>query len=138
MSHSSLNTVAKGYHTMTKILLVDDDQDFVEINRHLLQKEGYEVVCAFNPTEGMAALKKEKPDLLILDVMMEEADDGFAMAQKIRREKIETPIIMLTSVSKILGMKFGKDKEMLPVNEFFEKPVSAEKLLAAVKKYTKK
>jgi two-component SAPR family response regulator len=83
-------------------------------------------------------LKKEKPDLLILDVMMQEADDGFAMAQQIRREKNKVPIIMLTSVSKVTGMTFGKDADMVPVNEFFEKPITRDQLLQAVKKYIKK
>lgn len=122
---------------MAKILLVDDDKDFVEINKMLLEKEGYKIVVGYNPTEGYALLTKEKPDLLILDVMMVEPDDGFAMAQKIRREKNNVPIIMLTSVSKVTGMKFDKDEEMVPVNEFFEKPVAKEKLLEAVKKYIK-
>ncbi len=120
---------------MKIVLLVDDDRDFVEINRTLLEKAGYKVVCGYNPKEGMDLLKKEKPDLMILDVMMEEPDDGFALAQKIRKEGNKVPIIMLTAISKISGMKFGKDKEMVPVNEFFEKPVAADKLLAAIKKY---
>jgi len=85
----------------------------------------------------MENLKKYKPDLLVLDVMMEEPDDGFAMAQKIRLEKIKIPIIMLTSVSKITGLKYGKDKEMVPVDEFLEKPVAAETFLKTVKKYVK-
>jgi len=104
---------------MAKILLVDDDRDFVEINKMLLEKEGYQILVGYNPDEGYELLTKEKPDLLILDVMMVEPDDGFAMAQKIRREKNNVPIIMLTSVSKVTGMKFDKDDEMVPVNEFF-------------------
>ena len=122
---------------MAKILLVDDDDDFVQINKALLEKEGHQVVFAYNPKEGMENLKKYKPDLLVLDVMMEEPDDGFAMAQKIRLEKIKIPIIMLTSVSKITGLKYGKDKEMVPVDEFLEKPVAAETFLKTVKKYVK-
>jgi len=122
---------------MAKILLVDDDDDFVQINKALLEKEGHQVIFAYNPREGMENLKKSKPDLLVLDVMMQEPDDGFAMAQKIRLEKNKIPIIMLTSVSKVTGLKYGKDKEMVPVNEFLEKPVAAETLLKTVKKYVK-
>lgn len=122
---------------MKKILLVDDDKDFVELNKSILEKNGYNVICAYNVKEGMEKLQKENPELLILDVMMEEADDGFAMAQNIRRQGNKVPIIMLTSVGKLTGMEYGKDNEMLPVNEFFEKPVSASKLLEAVKKYLK-
>jgi DNA-binding response OmpR family regulator len=122
---------------MAKILLVDDDKDFVEINKMLLEKEGHNILVAYNPTDAYELLNQEKPDLLILDVMMVEPDDGFAMAQKIRKEKNNVPIIMLTSVSKVTGLKFDKDDEMVPVNEFFEKPVPKEKLLQAVKKYIK-
>ena len=122
---------------MAKILLVDDDQDFIEINKTLLEKQGHDVVFALNPDDGMKLLKKEKPDLLILDVMMIEPDDGFAMAQKIRREKNKVPIIMLTSISKITGLKYGKDSEMVPVDEFLEKPVSAETLMKTIKKLLK-
>ena len=122
---------------MSKILLVDDDMDFVAINKTLLEKEGYSIVFAHNPKDGMDALKKEQPDLLILDVMMEEPDDGFTMAQKIRKAGNQIPIIMLTSVAKVTGMKFGKDSEMVPVNEFLEKPVPADTLKKTIKKLLK-
>lgn len=123
---------------MAKILLVDDDNDFVQINKTFLEREGHSVIAAYNPDEGMKMLKKEKPDLLILDVMMQEPDDGFAMAQKIRREKIQIPIIMLTSISKVTGQQYGKDDKMVPVDEFLEKPVAGDVLLKAVKKHLKK
>ncbi|HNV69755.1 MAG TPA: response regulator [Candidatus Ozemobacteraceae bacterium] len=122
---------------MAKILLVDDDKDFVEINKTLLEKDKHTVVFAHNPKDGLALLKKEKPDLLVLDVMMEEPDDGFAMAQQIRQDGNKIPIIMLTSINKVMNLKFGKDKDMVPVNEFFEKPIPADKLREAVKKYVK-
>jgi DNA-binding response OmpR family regulator len=122
---------------MAKILLIDDDTDLVAINKTLLEKDGHQVVFAHNPKDGMEALHRENPDLLILDVMMEEADDGFALAQKIRREGNHLPILMLTSVAKVTGMKFGKDNEMVPVNEFMEKPIPAETLRKTVKKLLK-
>lgn len=122
---------------MAKILLVDDDKDFVEINKTLLEKDKHTVVFAHNPKDGLALLKKEKPDLLVLDVMMEEPDDGFAMAQQIRQDGNKIPIIMLTSINKVMNLTFGKDKDMVPVNEFFEKPIPADKLREAVKKYVK-
>ena len=122
---------------MAKILLVDDDNDFVQINKAFLEKDGHKIIFAYNPEDGFKLLTSEKPDLLILDVMMQEPDDGFAMAQKIRREKIKVPIIMLTSVSKVTGLKFGKDEKLVPVDEFLEKPVSGDLLLKTVKKHLK-
>ena len=122
---------------MAKILLVDDDLDFVEISKALLEKDHHVVVVAHNPKDGLAQLKKEKPDLLILDVMMEAPDDGFAMAQKLRLDGNKIPIIMLTSINKVTGLVYGKDKDMVPVQDYFEKPIPADKLRAAVKKYVK-
>lgn len=122
---------------MAKILLVDDDDDFIQLNKSLLEKQGHKVTFAYNPEDGMAAIKKQKPDLVILDVMMIEPDDGIAMAQKMKHEKLNIPVIMLTSISKVTGLQFGKDSEMVPVNEFFEKPVPADVLLNAVKKYVR-
>jgi DNA-binding response OmpR family regulator len=64
---------------------------------------------------------------------MNEPDDGFFLAQKLRREKIDTPIIMYTSISKALGLDFGKS-EMVPVDEYVEKPISPDELINKVEK----
>jgi DNA-binding response OmpR family regulator len=82
-----------------KILIVDDDPDIVDAGRLVLEREGYEVVGAANRADGMKKLEEIKPDLLILDVMMEEPDDGLRMAREIRKNGNELPIIMLTSVN---------------------------------------
>ncbi len=123
---------------MAKILIVDDDIDIQESTRICLEAEGHKVVTAGNRSDGMAAVVREKPELIVLDVMMEEADDGFTMAQDLRREGIKTPIIMLTGVSKAFGMNFGKDAAIVPVNEFLEKPVEPELLKAKINKLLQK
>ncbi len=120
---------------MVKILIVDDDKDVIEVGKIILQGEGYEVVSANNREDGMAAVESEKPNLILLDVMMEREDDGFIMAQDLRRNGVNTPIIMLTNVSKVFGMDFDKDSEMAPVNEFVEKPIDPESLKSLVKKH---
>jgi DNA-binding response OmpR family regulator len=118
---------------MPKILIVDDDPDVVQACRLFLEKEGYTVASAHNRAEGKRALTEQKPDLLILDVMMEEPDDGIAMAQELRREGVGIPILMLTSLVKVTGMEYGRDSEVLPVDEFVEKPIAPAKLIAKVK-----
>lgn len=118
---------------MAKILIVDDDRDLVEACALYLENEGYEVHMAHNRRDGMKKVEDVDPDLLILDVMMDEADDGIVMAQELRRGRYSKPILMLTSISKVTGMKYGKDKELIPVNDFQEKPIEPAKLLAKVK-----
>jgi DNA-binding response OmpR family regulator len=116
-----------------KILIVDDDPDMVEAGRIVLEREGYLVESASNLETGLAKLEESQPDLLILDVMMEEADDGLRFARKARRQGYSIPILMLTSVNRTLGLQIGKDEEMVPVDEFLEKPVDPATLVEKVR-----
>lgn len=119
---------------MTKILIVDDDPDMVEAGRFVLEGKGYQVVSAANAEEGLQALDREKPDLVILDVMMEEPDDGIRVARQIRRRGSKVPILMLTSVNVAMNLHIDKDSEVVPVDEFQEKPVDPATLLLKVQK----
>jgi DNA-binding response OmpR family regulator len=117
---------------VAKILIVDDDPDMVIAGRYVLEREGHTVTSASNIETGLKALDEETPDLLILDVMMEEADDGLVFARKVRRRGLTIPILMLTSVNRAMGLSIGKDEEMVPVDEFVEKPVDPVVLVAKV------
>lgn len=119
--------------SMSLIAIIDDDPDIIDATSLVLMANGYTVATANNPTDGYQLIKDQTPDLIILDVMMTEPDDGFFLAQKIRREGLKTPILMYTSVSKALGFEFGKS-DMVPVDDFVEKPVSADVLLDKVQK----
>lgn len=116
---------------MALIAIIDDDPDILEATSLVLKSKGYEVITANNPTDGYKIVVEKKPDLIILDVMMIEPDDGFFLAQKFRKEKIDKPIIMYTSVSKAVGMDYAKS-EMVPVDDFVEKPISPEELIKKV------
>ncbi len=120
-----------------KILVIDDDVDLIEVLRLMLEKNGYLVIDAQNGTRGYQLVEKERPDLIILDVMMATWDEGFEVVQKIRNNPklAATPIIMLTAVSQQMGIRYAKDKETLPVEEFIEKPVMPGTLLNIIKKY---
>ena len=83
---------------MALIVIIDDDPDIIEASSLVLTTKGHDVIAANNPDEGYEVVIDKKPDLIILDVMMDEPDDGFFLAQKFRREKITTPILMYTSV----------------------------------------
>lgn len=119
---------------MAKILIVDDDPDVLDAARLVLEREGHEIATAATRTEGMAKVEEFKPDLLVLDVMMEEPDDGFVMAQDLRRRGQTLPIMMLTSVGTATGFDFGPDAEMVPVDDFQPKPVDPTTFIAKIGK----
>ncbi len=121
------------------ILVIDDDIDLVEIIRVTLENEGYKVIDAQNGERGLARARQEQPDLLLLDVMMGDVDEGFQVAYQLRSDAAtrEIPILMLTAVADRTGFDFDpdKDQEFLPVDEFLEKPISPRKLLDMVRKH---
>jgi CheY-like chemotaxis protein len=126
-----------------KILLVDDDPDQRLTLRLPLEAAGYQVFEAENFDEGLEALKEVKPDLIVLDVMMDSATAGFQMALSMHspdpesefQEFNNTPIIMLTAIHSTTPLRFSPDEFYLPVQEFLEKPVESKVLLETVKKY---
>jgi CheY-like chemotaxis protein len=121
-----------------KILIIDDDIDLVEAMRLTLENAGFEVIDAQDGQKGLEKIEKEKPDLVLLDVMMETQDEGFHIAYQIRNneETSDLPIIMLTAVGSETGFSFDKEKDedFLPVNEFLEKPVNPDRLIEYVRK----
>ena len=119
---------------MSKILIVDDDPDMVAAGRMVLEREGYEVSSAPNVVDGMRAVEEYAPDLLILDVMIEEPDDGLRMARDLRRKGHTLPILMLTSVNQALGIHIGADPEIVPVDDFQEKPADPVALVQKVRR----
>ena len=110
---------------MALIVIIDDDPDILEASSLVLESKGFKVLTANNPNDGYTLVKEKKPDLIILDVMMDEPDDGFFLAQKFRKEGIDTPILMYSSISKAIGFVYDTG-ELVPVNEFVEKPISPE------------
>jgi DNA-binding response OmpR family regulator len=116
---------------MALIVIIDDDPDILEASELVLKSKGHDIITASNPDEGYKAVVDNTPQLIILDVMMDEPDDGFFLAQRFRRNKINTPILMYTSVSKTIGFEYGSG-EMVPVDEFVEKPISPNELVEKV------
>jgi CheY-like chemotaxis protein len=118
---------------MSKILIVDDDPDVVAASRLVLEREGYAVESAATAGAGLQAVEDLNPDLLVLDVMMEEPDDGLRLARELRRRGYSLPILMLTSVNRATGMSIDKDEEIVPVDEFLDKPADPSTLVRLVK-----
>ena len=123
----------KGSKMETKVLFVDDEVDFVEVNKVALESKGYKVVVAYDGKEALEKALREKPDIIILDVMMRTTTEGFHISRQLRKhqETRDTPIIMLTAIRKKLDSecKIEPDEEWLPVTEFLDKPVRPDKLI---------
>ena len=122
---------------MKEILIVDDDRDVFESMKIVLEAEGYGVDWATNGAEAIKKAKAKKPDLMILDVMMNSDDEGFQVTYKMKQDAELSciPIVMVTSVSSRTGFSFNRDRDedFLPVNEFLEKPVDPRVLLDKVR-----
>ncbi len=122
-----------------KIMIVDDDPDYINVVKTILENEQYTVVTAGNKTEGLEKIKAEKPDLAILDVMMNAWQDGFVMSRQLKKDpQLENiPILMLTVVGEKTGIDFKStagDPTWIPVDAFLDKPVEPDILLSEVKK----
>lgn len=114
---------------MGKILIVDDEKNIVDIIAYNLKKEGFEPIVAHDGEAGLSLALSEDPELIILDIMMPRLD-GFEVCQRIRRQNIEVPIIMLTArveeVDKVLGFDLGAD-------DYVTKPFGVKELISRVK-----
>ncbi len=121
---------------MAKILVVDDDKAINELIKVNLELQGYEVIQAYDGTEGFALAKQEEPSLIVLDVMMPEVD-GFTVAQRIRQcPKIaDTPIIMLTALSELNDKVNGFN---LGVDDYLTKPFEPDELVVRVRALLKR
>ena len=127
-----------------KVLIIDDDEDIVNAMRIVLEANGYDVSWAPNGAEGLDIVKENTPDLIILDVMMNTATEGFHTAYKLRSPDPESefsrfkdiPILMVTSIHETTDSRFDDDvqSEWLPVDEFIEKPIQPDQLLSAAKR----
>ncbi|MHC4719529.1 MAG: response regulator [Planctomycetota bacterium] len=122
-----------------KILVADDDKDIRDSLQNILESRQYTVVTAADRTESMEKIKAEKPDLVILDVMMSTWQDGFEIARELRKEPEfkNMRILMLTGVKDKTGIDFkatAGDPTWCPVDGFLDKPVEPDILLAEIEK----
>jgi len=120
------------------ILIVDDDYDFLEINRMILERAGYRVVTAAEPRQAFAKMEAEKPDLVITDLMMTDIDSGFSFSRTIKEDPryAGVPIVIATSVSSAMGLDFRPrsdgDLAHMHVDAYFDKPLDPTRLIATI------
>jgi two-component system alkaline phosphatase synthesis response regulator PhoP len=124
-----------------RILLIDDDLDFVEATRIVLESKPYEVIVAYDGDDGLRKAKEESPDLIILDVIM-PVKDGFSTAEQLKKDAglKNIPVIVLTSYAErggesSISLSGGLTME---TEDYIDKPVSPEELLRRVGKYLKR
>jgi CheY-like chemotaxis protein len=129
-----------------KILIIDDDDDIAHALRLPLEAVGYSVTRASSGAEGLQKVKKIKPDLIILDVMMDSPTEGFHVSLTLRspdpaseyKAFSKIPLLMLTSIHTTTSLRFGPDQDYLPVDAFIEKPIEASDLLKKVREFLNK
>ena len=128
---------------MATILIVDDDPDIVEAMKVVLESKSHQVLAANTGEEGLRKARRNKPELIILDVMIETSDKGFDVAREIKWDPQlkHIPILMLTSLKERTGLDFTKeagDEHWLPVDDFCDKPLRPDMLLSKVEALLKK
>lgn len=121
-----------------RILLVDDDQDFVASVEEWLKANGYAVTVALDGASGLEKARQLKPDLMILDVMMATDTEGIEVSRKIAEspDLRNMPVLLLTGIRKAKSLPFGltPDENWLPVRAVLEKPVPPDVLLKEIQK----
>jgi len=130
-----------------KILVVEDDRDMAEAIRLTLENAGYQVVNAYDPDEAWQKVNAEKPDLIVLDIMMPTGTEGFQFVWKLRSPQTDesirnVPIVIMSSLHSTTELRFYPDRydasygpgDFLPVQEFLDKPVDPVKLVETVKR----
>ena len=126
------------------VVLIDDDQDFLEMNRRLLEKNGYSVSCFDDTSRAMRTMREQKPDLVVTDLMMTSMDSGFRVSAEMKGDPSlgNIPVIIVTAASSRRGFDFkphsSRELECINADAFFDKPVSQPEFLAKVRELTEK
>lgn len=125
---------------MAKILVVDDDPDFVNATKIVLEKNHHEVISAPSGDAGYKRAKTDRPDLVILDVIMDTVLDGLSVSQKMHDDSDlrNIPVIMVTSIANSDYAELFPTDEYIHINAFMSKPISSDELIRQVNKYLPK
>ena len=128
-------------NSKTKILIVDDDLHFVKSIRSVLESREYTVDAAHNRESAMEKIKNIRPDLILLDIMMDRLDDGFTICYKLKHDPQlrKIPILTISAVTEKTGFKFSPetDGQYFEADDYIEKPVKPSDLLKRIEKLLK-
>ena len=129
-----------------RILVIDDDPDFREAMTAILESASYGVATACDATDGARKILSVRPDLILLDIMMDSLWDGYSLCHALRTSKDfkdvrDTPVIFVSAVRTIAGSRFGfkgEDQGLTGPDDYIDKPVKPDDLLARIKRILKK
>jgi len=123
------------------ILIIDDDPDFVQSMRTVLEARGYKIETAPDGTEGLKKAREIVPNLIFLDVMMTKNTEGFEVSRELPKDDVlkNIPVIMITGIREKMNLAFGfePDSTWLPVKAVLEKTIKPDKLLEKVEEFIK-
>ena len=119
---------------MAKVLVVDDDLEFVKVTSKVLEKAGHEVASAANGAKALKAMRADRPAVVLMDIMMSYILDGLDVSREMAEdpELKDVPVIMVTSLTGVKGSGLFPTDEHVPVDDWLSKPVDPETLLARV------
>jgi CheY-like chemotaxis protein len=121
---------------MAKILIVDDDPDFIIVSKMVLQAEGYQVMEANNGWQALDAIRKDKPDLIMLDVMMTSTLEGVNVSKQLESDPNlrDIPVVMISSIA---TTEYASEfpEERVPIDAWLSKPIQPAVLLKTVKRF---
>jgi CheY-like chemotaxis protein len=135
--NDDLEQIKEELHLMGRILVVDDDPDFVAITSKVLTTAGHEVVTAANGTAALAAMREQPPDLVLLDIMMSTVLDGLDVSEEMRSDPDlkDVPIIMISSIADTEHAAVFPSDGYLHVDAWISKPIQPEDFLNKVNRY---
>ena len=119
-----------------RILIIDDDVDFVDLNKAVLENNGFEVETAFSAREGMDKVQFDAPNLILLDLMLEKHDTGFSFAKSIKADPRykDIPVLMISAVASETGYEFSQEQDgyWMKTDGFVPKPVEPDVLMQKI------
>lgn len=120
----------------TRVLIIDDDMEFVKLYSLFLKNSGLQVEAAYSAAEGLGAIEDVNPDIVVLDVMMEHFDSGFNVSKDIKAKHPDLPVILMTAIGEETGLDFkprsDEEKELMHADAFLDKQSSPEELLGKI------
>jgi CheY-like chemotaxis protein len=124
---------------MGRVLVVDDDPDFVDIATRVLKSAGYETVTAANGAQALAAMRQQRPDLVLLDIMMSTVLDGLSVSEEMQADPVlrEVPVVMVSSIADTEYASVFPTDGYVHMDAWISKPIQPDDLLSKVKRYVK-